>query len=1064
MAHSPWCAASTTRRFLLVGCVLVSLPWPTPAQMATERMQGLRDATPRWHVLTDVRLVVAPGRVVENGMLVLKDGLVVASGPSTAVPEGARVWRLPGRTVYPGFIDLASTIGVPAAMRPPAPARPQWGPGSELPEPKAKPPEPRPLVGRALAAANPLVRPEQDVAQQLEWKADDARAARALGFTAVLAAPATGVFRGQGALLALGDAKDPKLLAIAPRVAQHTAFDVDRSRESGYPTSMMGSVALARQVLYDARWYRDRSASARADAERIAPNASLAALTPVLDGRQVVIHAANDELDYQRAAALRDEFGLRMVLQGNGHEYRRAAQLKSAALPVIVPLTFPPTPDVSHPDRALDVPLDALQHWEQAPSNLAWLVSAGVPVAVTAAGLKDPGKEFWPRLRLAVRRGLAPPQALAALTTQPASFIGQSAHLGSLEAGRIANIVVARGDLFTEDDAAVELVFVDGRPLPNDAFMQSDPRGTWALDGSTATIVITGTRGAPKLEQDGIACELAAQGAAWVLRLPCTRPTDAAPRATVVAELRDARLAGTVQDEGGTLRPWSARRVAPAAATAASAAEPAVAKPSGAYPAGAFGVTAAARPPLLLVRNATLWTMAGAGKLDHADLLVREGKVSAVGTALVAPPGAEVIDATGKHVTPGLIDAHSHITMNQGYNEQSHSVTAEVRVSDIVDPTDIAIYRQLAGGLTVAHVLHGSANTIGGQNQLLKLRWGSDAQGMAFEGAAPTIKFALGENVKGSNWGPRTRYPATRMGVEQVLRDAFASAREYAREQRNWRAGAKRAPEPRRDLQLEALVEVLEGKRLVHIHSYRADEILMFARLAKELGIPVAAFQHVLEGYKVADAIAGIGAGGSTFSDWWGFKMEVQDAIPSNAALMHRAGVLVSINSDNAELARRLNTEAAKAMKYGGLSELEALALVTINPARQLRIDRRAGSLEPGKDADFVIWSGHPLSNYSRAEQTWIDGQRYFDLDSDRSLRVAAASDRFRLVSLALRAPPPPPGDAPRPKDEAGGARPVIAAHDMGEAPWRRLLERARAWRPVYADLAGWHECTEHAP
>ncbi|WP_298829018.1 amidohydrolase family protein [uncultured Piscinibacter sp.] len=1049
----------------LVGCVLMSAPWLTQAQTATEREQGLRDATPRWHVLTEVRLVVAPGRVVENGMLVLKDGLVVAAGPAATPPEGARVWRLPGRTVYPGFIDLASSIGVPASLRPPAPEPPRWGRGSELPPPKAKPPEPRPLVGRALAASNPFVRPEQDVAQQLEWKAEDARDARALGFTAVLAAPAAGVFRGQGALLALGDAKDPKLLVIAPRAAQHTAFDIDRSREPGYPSSLMGSVALARQVLYDARWHRDRSASARADAERIAPNASLAGLAPVLEGRQTVIHATSDELDYPRAVALRDEFKLRMVLQGNGHEYRRAAQLKSAALPVIVPLTFPTTPDVTHPDRALDVPLDALQHWEQAPSNLAWLTSAGVPVAVTAAGLKDAGKEFWPRLRQAVRRGLPAQQALAALTTQPASFIGQSARLGSLEPGRIANVVVARGDLFTEDDAAVELVFVDGRPLPNDAFRPSDPRGTWAVDGGSATLVIAGTRSAPKLEQDGVACELAAQGAAWVLRLPCTRPADSAPRATVVAELRDDRLAGTVQDAGGTLKAWSARRVAPAAAPAASAAEPAVAGPPATYPAGAFGVAvAAARPALLLVRNATVWAMGGAGKLERADLLVRDGKVSAIGTALSAPSGAEVIDATGKHVTPGLIDAHSHITMNGGYNEQSHSVTAEVRVGDIVDPTDINIYRQLAGGLTVAHVLHGSSNTIGGQSQLIKLRWGSDAPGLAFEGAAPTIKFALGENVKGSNWGPGTRYPATRMGVEQVLRDAFAGAREYAREQRAWRTGPRRGPEPRRDLQLEALSEVLDGTRLVHIHSYRADEILMFARLAKELGITVGAFQHVLEGYKVADAIAGIGAGGSTFSDWWGYKMEVQDAIPGNAALMHRAGVLVSINSDDAELARRLNSEAAKAMKYGGLSELEALALVTINPARQLRIDRRVGSLEPGKDADFVIWSGHPLSNYSRAEQTWIDGRRHFDLDSDRRLRAAAARERLRLVELALRAPPPPRGDAPPPKEAGDAPRPVIAAHALGELPWRQWLDRAHALRPAYADLPAWHECTEHAP
>ena len=370
-----------------------------------------------------------------------------------------------------------------------------------------------------------------------------------------------------------------------------------------------------------------------------------------------------------------------------------------------------------------------------------------------------------------------------------------------------------------------------------------------------------------------------------------------------------------------------------------------------------------------------------------------------------SPAGAVVVDGTGKHVTPGLIDAHSHIAIDGDVNEASHSVTAEVRVGDVVDATDIAIYRQLAGGLTAANLLHGSANTIGGQNQVIKLRWGGDAETLKFDGAMPGIKFALGENVKRSGWGS-PRYPGTRMGVEQVLKDAFDAAREYQRTWRDWKAAPRGRPEPRRDLRLEALAEILERRRGVHIHSYRADEILMFARLARELNIHVAAFQHVLEGYKVADAMAAIGAGGSTFTDWWAYKMEVVDAIPYNGAMMQRAGVLTSFNSDDSELARRMNTEAAKAVKYGGLKPEEALAFVTLNPARQLGIDSRVGSLEPGKDADFVVWSASPLSTYARAEQTWVDGRRYFDLETDRRLRAEAAQERTRLVAQVLREKP----------------------------------------------------------
>ncbi len=422
------------------------------------------------------------------------------------------------------------------------------------------------------------------------------------------------------------------------------------------------------------------------------------------------------------------------------------------------------------------------------------------------------------------------------------------------------------------------------------------------------------------------------------------------------------------------------------------------------YPLGAFGRAAPPeQPAAVLFRNATIWTSGPQGKLEKADLLITAGKISAVGAGLTAPAGATVIDLQGKHLSAGIIDCHSHVATDGGVNESGQTITAEVRIGDFVDPTDINIYRQLAGGVTCVNILHGSANTIGGQNQVVKFRWGALPEEMKFAAAPQGIKFALGENVKQSNWGARatSRYPQTRMGVEQLVRDAFAAAKQYRRQWDEWNHTKAGLP-PRVDLELEALAEVVEGRRLVHCHSYRQDEILALLRTCEAFGVKIATFQHVLEGYKVADAIARHGAGGSSFSDWWAYKFEVYDAIPYNGALLHNAGVVVSFNSDNAELARRLNLEAAKAIKYGGVPAEEALKFVTLNPARQLRIDEHIGSLEPGKDADLVVWSASPLSTYSRCEQTWVDGRRYFDIEEDRQAQQDAAALKARLVQRVL--------------------------------------------------------------
>ena len=411
-----------------------------------------------------------------------------------------------------------------------------------------------------------------------------------------------------------------------------------------------------------------------------------------------------------------------------------------------------------------------------------------------------------------------------------------------------------------------------------------------------------------------------------------------------------------------------------------------------------------------LIKSGTILTVTQ-GTIENGDVLIRDGKIAEVGKDLKAPDGAKVIDATGLFVMPGIIDCHSHIAIAGSVNEGSVSVSSMVNIADVLNPEDIDIYRDLAGGVTTANILHGSANAIGGQTIVIKLRWGKLAKDLPFEGALPGIKFALGENPKRSGFsipGTSQRYPASRMGVMDVYREAFSEAVDYKKAwddyNRRKAAGESNLIPPRRDLKLEPLLEVLEGKRLVHIHCYRADEILQMIRVAEEFHFKIATFQHVLEGYKVADEIAKSGAGASTFSDWWAYKMEAYDAIPYNAALMTERGIVVSVNSDSGEEARHLNQEAAKSMKWGGLSHDEALKLVTINPAIQLHIADRVGSIEPGKDADLAIYNKDPLSVYAVPQKVLIDGQVYFDRQQDLARRAALEKEKKALLEKESKA------------------------------------------------------------
>lgn len=426
-----------------------------------------------------------------------------------------------------------------------------------------------------------------------------------------------------------------------------------------------------------------------------------------------------------------------------------------------------------------------------------------------------------------------------------------------------------------------------------------------------------------------------------------------------------------------------------------------------------------------LIKNATVITITH-GRIEHGSVLIRDGRIADVGADIQAPASAKVIDASGMYVMPGIVDCHTHIAVDGDVNEGSVSVSSMVNIKDVLNPYDINIYHELAGGVVIGNVLHGSANPIGGQTIVIKLKYGAPPDELPFPGALPGIKFALGENVKHSNFGgPIPRYPETRMGVEETIRDAFTRAKQYQKDWMDYNqrkaAGEQNLIAPRRDLQLEPLVEVLEGKRYIHCHSYVSDEILMLMRVAHDMGFKVRTFQHVLEGYKVADEMVEAGAGGSTFSDWWAYKMEAYEAIPYNAALMTRRGVIVSVNSDDPEEARHLNQEAAKSMHYGDLNENEALRLVTLNPAIQLGIDNRVGSIDVGKDADLVIYNQDPLSVYAVVQKTIIDGKVYFDRAQDIAERADLAREKQELFDQQMNEGKP----APKAEEKENGRKPA---------------------------------------
>ncbi len=966
------------------------------APPSTKPVEGLRDNTPSTYALTNARVVIAVGKTIDRATIVVRDHVVLGVGKDVRIPEEARIIDMAGRTIYPGIIDAFREATVDTAIL--KKGAPHW---------------------------NPNVRPQLNMADQ--FAADKAlnKELRRQGIVARLVAPSGGVIKGTSAVVSTGD--EPNSHGVLNRaVAQHIRLTVSRGRDrKQFPNSPMGAVALARQAFYDADWHQKAWTAYRADSTLSRPeqNDALDALGGWLDGNGLMIADTSNELFVLRADGFAREFGLNLAIRGSGNEYRRIDAVRATGRSVIVPVNFPKPPNVATPESAMNVTLESLMHWDIAPENPGRLDRAGIRIALTSHGLPDAGK-YLDAVRKAIDRGLDADSALRAMTETPATLFDVDEQLGTIETGKLASFVVADGDLFDKKTKVLE-TWVAGKRFEVKPQFKSDPRGNWSfgvkgqasglvlkIDGQPGKLSGTIRRSKSKSKDETKLDKVGLHDA----RLSCVFNAEkfglegAAQLSAVLDESDEPTLIGYVVWPDGRQAEFVASR-------SAAKPEPDESKPDKDakeeiskeasfainYPMGAFGRTTKPEQSELVVKGATIWTCGPAGVVEDAMLLVRGGKIVAVGKDIAVPKGTRVVDVSGSHVTPGIIDCHSHMATDGGVNESTQAVTAEVRIGDFVDADDIAIYRQLAGGVTCANILHGSANPIGGQNQVIKFRWGALPEQLKFARAPQGIKFALGENVKQSNWGDdyTTRYPQTRMGVEQIMRDEFQAAREYQKRRADWKKNHRGLP-PRRDLELDAISEILHGTRWIHCHSYRQDEILALIRVLDDFDVTIGSFQHILEGYKVADAMAKHGATGSAFSDWWAYKFEVYDAIPYNGALMHHAGVNVSFNSDDRELARHLNHEAAKAVKYGGIEPAEALKFVTLNPAIQLRIDTHVGSLEAGKDADFVVWSGSPLSVFSRCQQTWVDGRKYFDLGEDQELRTQVANMRTTLIQKIL--------------------------------------------------------------
>ncbi len=892
---------------LAVLCCLSIMP-PLLAQPddARKKQSPIRPVT-SVYAIRNARIVQGPGRVIERGTVVVRDGLIAAVGAGIPVPFDARIIEGDSLVIYAGFIDGLCNAGV---------AKPAEEGKPEKVERPGDPPNDR--AG---------IQPERDVRMMLDPNDPTLDSLRRVGFTVAHVVPRGGMLPGTGAIVSFAG-KAPGEMVL--RGAASLAARFQPASGGVYPATDMAIMAKWRQLYREAARRKGNGILYTADPDglqRPKYDPVLEAFFAVIDAKMPVLFQTESALDLRRALQLRDDLGFPIVIAGLKEGFAVGDLLKSARVPLFLSLDLPrakndPAIGMVSEDSAIAID-DTASHGTHGKSFFlngrrtfsfkdvtdeerwlrkrqqeirgafqetpARLYREGVRFGFSSLGAK-PG-EIQENIRHMIAAGLPKDAALAALTVDAATMLGLERTHGTIDKGKVANLVITSGDYFDER-SQVRYLFVDG------TMFAYEPK----------TNVAAGSDSSADVRRD-------------------------------LLEQNPALAGRSGFADRGTL----------------------------------------------FIRNATVLTVTK-GVLENTDIVVRNGTIARVGTSLSAPPGAVTIDATGLYVMPGIIDPHSHIAISN-INEWTNPVTAEVSVGDVIDPYDIAIYRALAGGVTACHVMHGSANVIGGQCKTIKLRYGTaDPYGLVMEGAPRTIKFALGENPTRVHGRGNGVQPSTRMGVEDVVRKAFTDARRYMEAKDRYQSEKKKDPRaiaPGYDLRMETLASILKGEILVHCHSYRADEILMLMRVFRDFGVRRLVFQHVNEGFKIAPELADFGAMASVFADWWAYKFEVYYSTAYNAAILTRNGVVTSINSDSPELIRHLNHEAAKTQKYGGLTSDEALALITINPARQLGIEDRVGSIEEGKEADLAIFNTHPLSVYAICQKTIVDGVVRFDRQSD---------------------------------------------------------------------------------
>ena len=944
------------------------------AQDYFPKNDGVSNPNTNYTAFTNAKIHITPTEIINNGTLLIKDGKIISSGKNVTLPENTITIDIKGKSIYPSFIELYSSFGVEKPKRVQSSNRsPQYD------------------ASREGFYWNDHIRPEQNAIDYFSFDEKTAVSLRKAGFGLVNTHLQDGIIRGTGALVALTENEKNSERIVNSRSAQYTSFSKSVKSRQSYPSSLMGSLALLRQVSYDADWY----------AKGNPKNVDRALEAYNKNKNLVQIIAAGSRINALRADKVGDEIGVNYVILGGGDEYERINDIKSTNASYIIPVKFPEAYDVEDPFIASFLDLETMREWNQKPSNLKVLSDNNIEFSITTNGLKSPAL-LKTNLIKAIQYGLDKDKALEALTIIPAKILGQSNNIGSLKNGSLANFLITSGHPL-DKKTTVYQNWIKGKKHEFESIDIKDINGEYnfTVDNSKFDLTISGTSSKPvssiKSGTHKIGSKISYKDN-WVTITFKSKDSLKKEYYRIVANVeKQDNLKGKIilpngNEESLTLVKSDSNTTTKNKKTTT---EKEVAKTYPVtYPNGAYGFKSLPEQETILFKNATVWTNEPEGILEQTDVLIKDGKIAKVGKNL--PKGnANVVDATGKHLTTGIIDEHSHIATST-VNEGGQNSSAEVSIEDVVNPEDVKIYRNLAGGVTSIQILHGSANPIGGRSAIIKLKWGESADNLIYDNSPKFIKFALGENVKQSNWQSFSRFPQTRMGVEQVYVDYFTRAKEYD--------ALKKSGKPyRKDIELEVLAEILNKERFISCHSYVQSEINMLMKVAEQFDFNINTFTHILEGYKVADKMKAHGVGGSTFSDWWAYKYEVNDAIPYNPAIMHNVGVTVAINSDDAEMSRRLNQEAAKAVKYGGVSEEDAWKFVTLNPAKLLHIDERVGSIKVGKDADIVLWSDNPLSVYSKAEKTLIEGKVYFDIERDKELRNAIKKEKSELINLMLQ-------------------------------------------------------------